>query len=200
VTVNSVLPGPTRCNRVEAFLTRMVERSGKPVDEMAADFVKEYLLQRFARVEEVANVVGYAASKEASATNGAALRVEGGIVSDDRLMQGADSSKLNPKAAIAARHGDQFRASLPVMSEWFGKLRSPRRSRGPSFPFLGGAVGTPFSSGASKVKRGVWADGVSHRPSFLPVVWPLPAACARISNPVPGSPVAERSSSPARLV
>lgn len=56
----------------------------KPVDEMAADFAREYrptpLLQRFARVEEVANMVVYAASKEASATNGAALRVEDGIV------------------------------------------------------------------------------------------------------------------------
>lgn len=84
VTVNSVLPGPTRSDGVEAFLTKMAERMGNPVDEMAADFAREYrptpLLQRFARVEEVANMVVYAASKEASATNGAALRVEGGIV------------------------------------------------------------------------------------------------------------------------
>jgi len=84
VTVNSVLPGPTRSDGVEAFLAKMAERSGKSVNEMAADFVKEYrptsLLQRFARVEEVANMVVYAASKEASATNGAALRVDGGIV------------------------------------------------------------------------------------------------------------------------
>jgi NAD(P)-dependent dehydrogenase (short-subunit alcohol dehydrogenase family) len=84
VTVNSVLPGPTRSDGVEAFLAKMAERSGKSVNEMAADFVKEYrptsLLQRFARVEEVANMVVYATSKEASATNGAALRVDGGIV------------------------------------------------------------------------------------------------------------------------
>jgi NAD(P)-dependent dehydrogenase (short-subunit alcohol dehydrogenase family) len=47
-------------------------------------FVKQFrptsLLQRFASVEEIANMVVYVASKEASATNGAALRVEGGIV------------------------------------------------------------------------------------------------------------------------
>jgi NAD(P)-dependent dehydrogenase (short-subunit alcohol dehydrogenase family) len=52
--------------------------------EAAANFVKQHrpdsLLQRFASVYEVANMVVYIASKEASATNGAALKVEGGIV------------------------------------------------------------------------------------------------------------------------
>lgn len=67
-------------------------------------------------------------------------------------MQGADRSKPNPKAAIAAKRGDHFRASLPVTSEWFAKLRSQCRSRGPSSPILGRAIGTPFSSGASKVE------------------------------------------------
>src|ERR1700730_6339506 len=84
VTVNSVLPGPTRSDGVQAFLETMAKRSGKPVDEIAAGFIREYrptsLLQRFARVEEIANMVVYAASREASATNGAALRVEGGII------------------------------------------------------------------------------------------------------------------------
>jgi NAD(P)-dependent dehydrogenase (short-subunit alcohol dehydrogenase family) len=51
---------------------------------MAATFVKTHrpssLIQRFASVDEVANMVVYVASKEASATNGAALRVEGGLV------------------------------------------------------------------------------------------------------------------------
>jgi NAD(P)-dependent dehydrogenase (short-subunit alcohol dehydrogenase family) len=51
---------------------------------MARNFVKTHrptsLLERFASVEEVANMVVYAASKEASATNGAALRVDGGVV------------------------------------------------------------------------------------------------------------------------
>lgn len=84
VTVNSVLPGPTRSDGVEDFLGSMAAQAGMTADEMASGFVKEHrstsLLQRFASVEEVANMVVYAASPQASATNGAALRVEGGIV------------------------------------------------------------------------------------------------------------------------
>ena len=84
VTVNAVLPGPTRSEGVEGFLQAMAAQSGQSVEEAAAGFVKEHrptsLLQRFASVEEVANMVVYAASTQASATNGAALRVEGGIV------------------------------------------------------------------------------------------------------------------------
>jgi NAD(P)-dependent dehydrogenase (short-subunit alcohol dehydrogenase family) len=84
VTVNSVLPGPTRSDGVEVFLEAMARDAGKAPDDMARDFVKAHrptsLLERFATVEEVANMVVYAASKEASATNGAALRVDGGVV------------------------------------------------------------------------------------------------------------------------
>jgi NAD(P)-dependent dehydrogenase (short-subunit alcohol dehydrogenase family) len=84
VTVNSVLPGPTRSDGVEDFLAAMGKETGKSADEVAKSFVKEHrptsLLQRFASVDEVANMVVYAASPQASATNGAALRVEGGIV------------------------------------------------------------------------------------------------------------------------
>jgi len=84
VTVNSVLPGPTRSEGVEDFLQAMAEQAGSSVEEMAVSFVKEHrptsLIQRFASVEEVANMVLYAVSKEASATNGAALRVDGGVV------------------------------------------------------------------------------------------------------------------------
>jgi NAD(P)-dependent dehydrogenase (short-subunit alcohol dehydrogenase family) len=84
VTVNAVLPGPTRSEGVGDFLEEMAAQAGKSVDEMARDFVKTHrptsLLERFASVEEVANMVVYAASKEASATNGAALRVDGGVV------------------------------------------------------------------------------------------------------------------------
>ena len=54
------------------------------MEEAASQFVKQFrptsLLQRFATPEEIANMVIYVASKEASATNGAALRAEGGIV------------------------------------------------------------------------------------------------------------------------
>ena len=84
VTVNSVLPGPTMSEGVETFVKDLAKRNGQSVEEAASVFVKQFrptsLLQRFATVEEIANMVVYVASKEASATNGAALRVEGGIV------------------------------------------------------------------------------------------------------------------------
>jgi NAD(P)-dependent dehydrogenase (short-subunit alcohol dehydrogenase family) len=84
VTVNAVLPGPTRSDGVEDFLVSMAKDAGQHPDEFAKSFVKSLrpssLLERFASVEEVANMVVYAASKEASATNGAALRVDGGVV------------------------------------------------------------------------------------------------------------------------
>ncbi|MCA1512249.1 SDR family oxidoreductase [Bradyrhizobium sp. NBAIM01] len=84
VTVNSVLPGPTMSEGVETFVKDLARQNGQSVDEAAANFVKQHrpssLLQRFASVDEIANMVVYVASKEASATNGAALRAEGGIV------------------------------------------------------------------------------------------------------------------------
>jgi len=84
VTVNSVLPGPTMSDGVETFVKDLAKQNGEPVDEAASNFVKQNrptsLLQRFASVDEVANMVVYVSSKEASATNGAALRVDGGIV------------------------------------------------------------------------------------------------------------------------
>lgn len=84
VTVNSVLPGPTLSDGVEDFIGAMASQGGTTTEAMAAGFVKEHrstsLIQRFASVEEVANMVVYVSSKEASATNGAALRVEGGIL------------------------------------------------------------------------------------------------------------------------
>ncbi|TGN85438.1 SDR family oxidoreductase [Bradyrhizobium yuanmingense] len=84
VTVNSVLPGPTMSEGVETFVKDLAKQNGQSVDEAAANFVKQHrpssLLQRFASVDEIANAVIYVSSKEASATNGAALRAEGGIV------------------------------------------------------------------------------------------------------------------------
>src|SRR5689334_13647618 len=84
VTVNSVLPGPTMSEGVETFVKDLAKQNGQSVDEAAANFVKQHrpssLIQRFASVEEIANMVVYVASKEASATNGASLRAEGGIV------------------------------------------------------------------------------------------------------------------------
>ena len=84
VTVNSVLPGPTMSEGVEAFVKDLARQNGQSVEEAASQFIKQFrptsLLQRFASVEEIANMVIYVASKEASATNGAALRAEGGII------------------------------------------------------------------------------------------------------------------------
>ncbi|WP_298872911.1 SDR family oxidoreductase [uncultured Bradyrhizobium sp.] len=84
VTVNSVLPGPTMSEGVETFVKDLAKQNGQSVDEAAANFVRQHrpssLIQRFASVDEIANMVVYVASKEASATNGAALRAEGGIV------------------------------------------------------------------------------------------------------------------------
>jgi NAD(P)-dependent dehydrogenase (short-subunit alcohol dehydrogenase family) len=84
VTVNSVLPGPTMSEGVEAFVADLARQNGQSVEQAAAQFVKQHrptsLLQRFASVEEIANMVVYVSSKEASATNGAALRAEGGII------------------------------------------------------------------------------------------------------------------------
>jgi NAD(P)-dependent dehydrogenase (short-subunit alcohol dehydrogenase family) len=84
VTVNSVLPGPTMSEGVKTFVEDLAKQNGQSVEETASRFIKQFrptsLLQRFASVEEIANMVVYVASKQASATNGAALRAEGGIV------------------------------------------------------------------------------------------------------------------------
>jgi NAD(P)-dependent dehydrogenase (short-subunit alcohol dehydrogenase family) len=84
VTVNAVLPGPTRSEGVAEFFGRMAAEHGVPVETMERDFIREHrptsLLRRLATVEEVANMVVYACSPQASATNGAALRVDGGVV------------------------------------------------------------------------------------------------------------------------
>ncbi|MGP3792195.1 SDR family NAD(P)-dependent oxidoreductase [Pseudomonas sp. B392_1p] len=84
VTVNTVLPGPTRTEGAVAFIGKMTQERGVSATEMEALFLAENrpssLIRRFATPEEVANLCVYAASPQASATTGAALRVEGGIV------------------------------------------------------------------------------------------------------------------------
>jgi NAD(P)-dependent dehydrogenase (short-subunit alcohol dehydrogenase family) len=83
VTVNAVLPGPTLSEGVIDML-KHAPGDGVSVEETAAAFVKQHrpssIIQRAASVEEVANMVVYVASKQASATTGAALRVDGGVV------------------------------------------------------------------------------------------------------------------------
>lgn len=84
VTVNSILPGPTRTTGALEMMAGMARERGVSVSEMETLFLQENrpstLLRRFATPEEVANLCVYAASPQASATTGAALRVEGGIV------------------------------------------------------------------------------------------------------------------------
>jgi NAD(P)-dependent dehydrogenase (short-subunit alcohol dehydrogenase family) len=84
VTVNSVLPGPTRSEGVDGFVKNMAKEQGKSPEQVEKDFFQTVrpssLLQRFATNEEVANLVAYVASPLSSATNGAALRVDGGVV------------------------------------------------------------------------------------------------------------------------
>jgi len=67
-----------------AFVKDLAKQNGQSVDDAASSFVKQHrptsLLQRLASTEEIANLVVYVCSKQASATNGAALRAEGGIV------------------------------------------------------------------------------------------------------------------------
>lgn len=84
VTVNSVLPGPTMSEGVQDFVAALAKQSGKSATEAAASFISEHrptsLIRRFGTVDEVASMVVYVASREASATNGAALRVDGGVI------------------------------------------------------------------------------------------------------------------------
>jgi NAD(P)-dependent dehydrogenase (short-subunit alcohol dehydrogenase family) len=84
VTVNSILAGPTRSEGVDQFVASMAQRNGIPPSEVEKDFFRTVrpssLLQRFATVNEVANMVAFIASPLSSATNGAALRAEGGVI------------------------------------------------------------------------------------------------------------------------
>lgn len=84
VTVNSVLPGPTRSEGVEAFIASMAENSQKNIEQIEKEFFLNVrptsLLRRFTTVEEVASLVCYVSSPLSSGTNGAALSVDGGVV------------------------------------------------------------------------------------------------------------------------
>lgn len=84
VTVNSVLPGPTRSEGVETFIQGLAADQNISPEQVEQEFFAKTrpssLLQRFATVEEVAALVAFVASPQSSATNGAALRVDGGVV------------------------------------------------------------------------------------------------------------------------
>lgn len=84
VTANSVLAGPTASEGAAGFLESMAKQQGKSKAQIEEEFFKfarpSSLLKRFANVDEVASLVAYVASELSSATNGAALRADGGVV------------------------------------------------------------------------------------------------------------------------
>jgi len=84
VTVNAVLPGPTRTEGVGEFFATLAREAGQTLAEAEHDFFKyarpTSLLKRFIEPAEVAAMVTYVCSPRSAATNGAALRVEGGVV------------------------------------------------------------------------------------------------------------------------
>jgi NAD(P)-dependent dehydrogenase (short-subunit alcohol dehydrogenase family) len=84
VTVNSVLPGPTASEGVSGFVAQLAATSGKSTAEMEKEFFRQArpssVLQRFTDPAEIAALITYVCSARASATTGAALRADGGVV------------------------------------------------------------------------------------------------------------------------
>ncbi len=84
VTVNTVLPGPTASEGASEFVNRMAAEMKKSTKEMEQEFFRSMrptsLLRRFSRPDEIAALVTFVCSPLSSSTNGAALRVDGGVV------------------------------------------------------------------------------------------------------------------------
>ena len=84
ITVNSILPGPTKSRGVGDFVGALAKAGGKTADTVETEFFQHArptsLIKRFATPEEVASLVAYVASPLSSATTGAALRVDGGVI------------------------------------------------------------------------------------------------------------------------
>jgi NAD(P)-dependent dehydrogenase (short-subunit alcohol dehydrogenase family) len=84
VTVNSVLPGPTGSEGVAGFVSQLAAAQGKDLATVEREFFQQArpssVIQRFATTEEVASMIAYVCSTAASATTGAALRVDGGVI------------------------------------------------------------------------------------------------------------------------
>ncbi len=84
VTVNTVLPGPTFSEGAGDFIESLAKKEGKSIAEIEKDFFQHMrptsILQRFTSPDEIASLVAFVASPLSSATNGAALRADGGVV------------------------------------------------------------------------------------------------------------------------
>jgi NAD(P)-dependent dehydrogenase (short-subunit alcohol dehydrogenase family) len=84
ITVNSILPGPTKSRGVTDFVDALAKSEGKSFDEFEKEFFENVrptsLIKRFASPHEVATLVAYVASPLSSATTGAALRADGGVI------------------------------------------------------------------------------------------------------------------------
>jgi NAD(P)-dependent dehydrogenase (short-subunit alcohol dehydrogenase family) len=84
ITVNSVLPGPTASEGVGEFVAQLAASRGVDKDTVEREFFASArpssIIQRFATPDEVASMIAYVCSARASATTGAALRVDGGVV------------------------------------------------------------------------------------------------------------------------
>ena len=83
VTVNSILPGPTDSEGVGGFIGNMAKQQNKSKEQVEKEFFQtarpSSIIQRFASTEEIANLIVYVASPLSSATNGSALKVDGGV-------------------------------------------------------------------------------------------------------------------------
>jgi NAD(P)-dependent dehydrogenase (short-subunit alcohol dehydrogenase family) len=84
ITVNSVLPGPTKTEGIDEYLAKMAGKHGLNEQQMMTKFFTEFrptsIIKRFLTPVEVANAIVYLSSPAASGTTGASLRVEGGVV------------------------------------------------------------------------------------------------------------------------
>ena len=84
ITVNCVLPGPTKSRGVEEYVEALAKAEGKSFEAFEKEFFEKVrptsLIKRFASPEEIASLVAYVASPLASATTGAALRADGGVI------------------------------------------------------------------------------------------------------------------------
>jgi len=84
VTVNAILPGPTRSEALGSLMAQQAQAQGITQEQAEQAFLASArptsLLQRFSTTDEIANMIVYVSSDQASATTGAALRVDGGVV------------------------------------------------------------------------------------------------------------------------